>query len=345
VPRLVARGHEVTGMTRKAERRELLRGLGATPVVADALDAEAVARAVAEHEPEVVVHQLTDLAGRLGGRDLARTLAPTNRLRVEATDHLLAAARAIGARRFVAQSYVGSGVAFPAEGPAVRDESAPIDPHPLPSLRPAVEAIRHLEESVLGATWTEGVVLRYGSFYGPFTSFAPGGETFEAIRARKLPLVGDGAGVWSFVHIEDAAEATVLAVERGRRGVYHVVDDDPAPVAAWLPAAAAAWGAPSPLRVPRWVGRLLAGEAVVRMMIGARGAANAATQRELGWQPRRRSWREGFRELASPEPGSRGPGLRGQGLAEPGPHEPGRAGHLSSFPQPGPRQASLREPS
>jgi nucleoside-diphosphate-sugar epimerase len=291
VPRLVAGGHEVTGMTRSAGKGELVRELGALPVVADALDPDAVARAVAAAEPEVIVHQLTALSGSLDLRHFDRDFELTNRLRTEGTDHLLAAGRAVGVERFVAQSYAGW--PYARSGPSVKTEDDPLDPSPPEAMRRTHDAIRHLEEAVTGADWTEGIVLRYGGFYGPGTSIAPGGENVEMIRKRKFPVVGDGAGVWSFVHVADAAEATVAAVERGRRGIYNIVDDEPAPVAEWLPALAGELGAKPPRHVPRWLGRLLAGEAATVMMTEVRGASNAKAKRELGWAPRHRSWREG----------------------------------------------------
>jgi nucleoside-diphosphate-sugar epimerase len=293
VPRLVANGHEVVGTTRSDAKRELLVGMGATPVVVDALDPEAIAGAVAEARPNAIVHQLTALAESLDLRHFDRDFAATNRLRTEGTDHLLAAGRAIGVRRFVAQSYAGW--PFARSGGPVKTEDDPLDPTPVEAMRGTLEAIRHLEDAVTGADWTEGIVLRYGGFYGPGTSLAPDGEHVEQIRKRRFPVVGDGAGVWSFVQIEDAADATVAAVERGRRGIYNVVDDEPAPVAEWLPAVADALGAPSPRRVPRWLGRLLAGEAATVMMTEVRGASNAKAKRELGWQPKHPTWREGVR--------------------------------------------------
>jgi nucleoside-diphosphate-sugar epimerase len=297
VPRLVANGHEVVGTTRKASKRAALFELGATPVVLDALDPDAVAAAVAEAEPEVIVHQLTALAGSLDLRHFERDLAPTNRLRTEATDHLLAAGRAVGVSRFVAQSFAGW--PFARDGAAVKTEDDPLDPTPPEPMRTALQAIRYLEDAVTGARWTEGIVLRYGGFYGPGTSLDADGEHLDAIRSRKFPVVGNGAGVWSFVHIEDAADATAIAIERGRRGVYNIVDDEPAPVAEWLPAAAAALGAKPPRHVPRFVGRLVAGEAAVVMMTESRGASNAKAKRELGWTPRHPSWRDGFAEVAA----------------------------------------------
>jgi nucleoside-diphosphate-sugar epimerase len=297
VPRLVARGHEVTGMTRSSARGDAVAALGAVPVVADALDRDAVARAVAVARPEVIVHELTALAGALDLRHFDRGFALTNRLRMEGTDHLLAAGREAGVRRFVAQSYAGW--PFARTGGPVKTEEDPLDPAPVEGMRAALEAIRHLEAAVTGASWTEGVVLRYGGFYGPGTSLAAGGEHVAQIRARKFPVVGDGRGVWSFVHIEDAADATALAVERGRRGIYQIVDDEPAPVAEWLPAVAAAVGARPPRHVPRVLARLLAGEAATVMMTETRGASNAKAKRELGWVPAHPSWRGGFSEVAA----------------------------------------------
>jgi nucleoside-diphosphate-sugar epimerase len=297
VPRLVANRHDVAGITRSPSKQDALRALGARPIVADALDPDQVARAVAEAEPEVIVHELTALSGMGDMRHFDRDFALTNRLRTEGTDHLLAAGRAARVERFVAQSYAG----WPSArtGGPVKTEDDPLDPNPAESMRESFAAIRHLEEAVLGADWTEGVVLRYGGFYGPGTSLSADGEHLELIRRRKFPVVGDGAGVWSFVHIGDAADATVAAVEHGRRGVYNIVDDDPAPVAEWLPAAAAVAGAKPPRHVPRWLGRALAGEAAAVMMTEVRGASNEKAKRELGWQPAHSSWREGFAEAVA----------------------------------------------
>jgi nucleoside-diphosphate-sugar epimerase len=294
VPRLVARGHEVVGMTSSEAKQDLVRSLGARPVVADALEPDAVAKAVAEAEPNVIVNQLTALSGSLDMRKFEESFALTNRLRAEGTDHLLAAGRAVEIDRFVAQSYAGWPIAR--TGGPVKTEEDPLDPTPADAMRTTHDAIRHLEEAVTGATWTEGIVLRYGGFYGPGTSLSlnPEGEHVDLIRKRKFPIVGSGDGVWSFVHIEDAASATVAAIEHGKRGLYNVVDDEPAPVREWLPAAAATLGAREPMRLPRWLGRLTAGEAVVVMMNEVRGASNAKAKRELGWQPRYPSWRQGF---------------------------------------------------
>jgi nucleoside-diphosphate-sugar epimerase len=292
VPRLAADGHEVFGMTRSAANEALVRGLGATPLIADALDPDQVAGAVATAEPEAIVHELTGLSGSLDMRHFDRDFELTNRLRTEATDHLLSAGRAVGVRRFLAQSYAGW--PYARSGGAVKTERDPLDPAPVASMARTLAAIRRLEDTVTGADWVEGIVLRYGGFYGPGTSLAPDGEHAEAIRRRRFPVVGSGAGVWSFVHVEDAAAATVAALTRGEPGIYNVVDDEPAPVSEWLPAVAAGLDAKPPRQVPRWLGRLLAGEAAAVMMTEVRGASNAKAKRELGWQPAHPSWRQGL---------------------------------------------------
>ena len=291
VPRLVAAGHEVTGMTRSESKEAMVRKLGAVPVVADALDPDQVAEAVGQARPDVIVHELTAI-GALDMRHFDRDFALTNRLRSEGTDYLLSAGQAVGVRRFVAQSAVYG--FYARTGGAVKREEDPLDPSPPRETRGAIAAVRHLEEAVVGAQWTEGIVLRYGAFYGPGTSMAPGEEQFELVRRRKYPLVGDGGGVWSFIHIGDAAEATVAAVEHGSRGIYNIVDDDPAPVAEWLPALAQELGAKKPMRVPRFVGRLFAGEVGAVFMAEIRGASNAKAKRELQWRPAHPSWRQGF---------------------------------------------------
>jgi nucleoside-diphosphate-sugar epimerase len=296
LPRLVAAGHGVHGMTRSESKRALLSELGAVPVVADALDPDQVAEAVARAKPEVIVHELTAI-GPVNPRRLDRDFAQTNRLRTEGTDHLLSAGQAVGVRRFVAQGVAGYG-AYARTGGPVKSEDDPLESTPARAMRETAAALRHLEQAVLGAGWTEGIVLRYGVFYGPGTTLAPGEEQFELVRKRKFPLVGDAGGVWSFIHVADAADATVAAVERGSRGVYNVVDDDPAQVAEWLPALAEQLDAKKPMRVPRFVGRLFAGEAGVVMMTEARGASNAKAKRELGWRPAHPSWRQGFAAAA-----------------------------------------------
>ena len=292
VPRLVAAGHEVTGMTRSESKQRMIRELGAVPVVADALDRQQVADAVASARPEVIVHQLTAIPATLDLRHFDRDFGLTNRLRTEGMDHLLSAAQASGVGRFVAQSY--GAWPYARTGGPVKSEEDPLDSSPARTMRESLAAIRHLETAVLGADWTEGIVLRYGAFYGPATSMAPGTEQVELVRRRKFPLVGDGGGVWSFIHVADAADATVAAIDHGSRGVYNVVDDDPALVAEWLPALAQELGAKKPVRVPRFIGRLFAGEAGVVMMTEIRGASNAKAKRELAWHPAHTSWRQGF---------------------------------------------------
>jgi nucleoside-diphosphate-sugar epimerase len=279
-------------MTRSTSKQAMLYELGAVPVVADALDPDQVAEAVGRAKPDVIVHQLTAI-GAIDMRHFDRSFALTNRLRTEGTDYLLSAGQAVGVQRFVAQGIAAYG-AYARTGAPIKTEEDPLDPTPAREMRETMVAIRHLEEAVLGARWTEGIVLRYGVFYGPGTSLAPGKAQFELVRKRKFPLVGEGGGVWSFVHVADAAEATLAAVEHGSRGVYNVVDDDPAPVAEWLPALAQTLGAKKPMRVPRFVGRLFAGEAGVMMMTEIRGASNARARRELGWRPAHPSWRQGF---------------------------------------------------
>jgi nucleoside-diphosphate-sugar epimerase len=286
-------------MTRSASKQDLVRSLGARPVVADALDSDAVAQGVASAEPEVIVHQLTALSGKMSMRDARHpersfAFTMTNRLRTEATDHLLAAGRAVGARRFVAQSF--GAFRWARTGGPVQTEADPLDPNPPAALRAPLVGILHMERAVTTIEWGEGLALRYGGFYGPGTavSLDPDAVMAAPIRKRRFPIVGDGGGVWSHVHIEDAAAATAAAVEQGPPGVYYIVDDEPAPVREWLPVLASALGAKPPRRIPRWLGRLAAGEAATLMMTEARGASNAKAKRELGWQPRYASWRQGF---------------------------------------------------
>jgi nucleoside-diphosphate-sugar epimerase len=288
VPRLVAAGHEVHGMTRSEGKQALLSEMGAVPVVADALDPDQVAEAVATARPDVIVHQLTAIPAKLDMRHFERDFALTNRLRTEGTDHLLSAGQAVGVRKFVAQGNIAM---YARTGGALKTEDDPVDSSPAREMRTGLAAIRHLEEAVLGAQWTEGIVLRYGWFYGPGTSMTAGAELTEMVKQRKFPLVGGGGAVWSFIHVADAAEATVAAIERGSRGVYNVVDDDPAKVAEWLPELAQELGAKKPMRVPRFVGRLFAGEWGVVSMTELRGASNAKAKRELGWRPAHASWR------------------------------------------------------
>jgi 2-alkyl-3-oxoalkanoate reductase len=302
VPLLVENGHEVVGTTRSTEKVGSLRAGGAEPAVVDLLDPEPVTAALRSARPEVVVHEATALAATslTNMRKFDDEFALTNRLRIEGTDHLLAAARTVGAHRFVAQSFAGW--PYAREGGRAKSEDDQLDPSPPKAMRRTLAAIRHLEAVVVGAEGIEGVVLRYGGLYGPGTSLSTGeGDIYvDQIRKRRFPVVGGGGGLWSFVHIDDAASATLAAIERGTRGIYNIVDDEPAPVSEWLPALAAAVGAKPPRRVPAWLGRLLAGEVALAVMTEARGAANAKAKRELGWQPQYASWRQGFREGLAP---------------------------------------------
>lgn len=296
VERLLEAGHEVVGATRSEAGAAGLRDVGAGPVVLDVLDGDAVNDAVAAASPEVVIHQATAIS-KVNPRTLDRDFATTNRLRTQGTDNLLAAARSAGVPRMLAQSY--GGWPYAREGAAVKDEDARLDPNPPKEARETHAAIAHLEAVVAGAGGIEGVVLRYGAFYGPGTSLGPGGEQFEMVRKRRFPIAGSGDGVWSFVHVEDAAAATVAALKRGVPGIYNVCDDDPAPVREWLPLLAEVLGAKPPRRLPQWLGRLGAGELGLAMVNQIRGCSNAKARRELGWEPGHPSWREGFREVAA----------------------------------------------
>ncbi|HEY8468110.1 MAG TPA: NAD(P)-dependent oxidoreductase, partial [Longimicrobiales bacterium] len=287
VRQLIDRGHNVSAMTRSPAKRDFLRRLGAEAVVADGLDAGAVGEAVARAEPDAIIHQMTALSGPPDLRRFDRWFAATNALRTRGTEHLLAAAQAAGVRRVIAQSFTGWTNAR--EGGWVKSEDDPLDPHPAKAQRESLAAIRFLERAVVEAE-PGGIVLRYGVFYGPGAWEA----MVELVCQRKFPIIGSGDGVWSWIHVEDAAAATVAALERGRRGIYNITDDEPARVAMWLPYLAEIVGAKRPLRVPAWLGRLLAGEAAVQWMTEGRGAANAKAKRELGWQPKWPSWREGF---------------------------------------------------
>lgn len=293
VRQLVAAGHEVTGMTRSEDRAVEIRDAGAAAVVCDVFDAAALEAAVRAATPEVVIHELTALPARLDYKAKQDPLAPTNRVRTEGTRNLLAAAKAAGARRLIAQS-----VAFfyAPEGEWVKDEEAPLNLDAPGNFGTAAAALADLERQVSEAGGIEGVVLRYGWFYGPGTYFDRVGSQTEDALKRRLPIVGRGDGTFSFVQVEDAAAATVAAVERGAPGTYNVVDDEPAPMREWVPVFCAAVGAKKPFRVPVWLARLIAGSAAVASATQLRGASNAKAKRELGWQPRYPSWRESFRD-------------------------------------------------
>jgi nucleoside-diphosphate-sugar epimerase len=291
VPGLVAAGHEVTATTRSPGKVAQLREAGAEPVILDGLDREAVIAAVRAATPEVIVHEMTALADMRGLRHPDKVFAATNELRTRGTDNLLAAAARAGTRRVIAQSNTNM---VERSGAPVKTEEDPLDSRPIPSAARALAAINHVETTVPAAV-PEGIVLRYGNFYGPGASDV----LLEAVRKRQWPVIGGGTGIWSFIEITDAAAATLAAVGRGEPGIYNIVDSDPAPEAEWLPYLAQVAGAKPPLRVPAWLGRLLAGEFVVAQMTSARGSSNEKAAKELGWEPRYASWREGFRAWVS----------------------------------------------
>jgi 2-alkyl-3-oxoalkanoate reductase len=287
VPQLLEHGHEVIGSARSPDKAERLHTLGAESVVLDALDARAVREAIAAAQPDAIVHQATALTGISDLKHFDRTFAQTNRLRVEGTDNLLAAAREAGVGKFVAQSNANH--RYAREGGPVKSEDDPLDSDPPAAARESLAALDHLDRAVTGAG---GIALRYGIFYGD-----SGDGLVEAVRARKFPIVGDGAGVWSFIHLEDAAAATVLALEHDGPAVYNIVDDEPSPTREWLSELARIVGAKPPHRFPRLLGRLFAGEVPVVMATESRGASNAKAKGELGWAPRYPSWRQGFADL------------------------------------------------
>ena len=293
VPQLVERGHRVTATTTDPAKAELLTALGAEPHVVDGLDAGAVGESVAKAEPDAVVHQMSALSGGINPRTFDRSFALTNRLRTEGLDHLLAAARAVGVPHVVAQSYTGWPNAR--TGGWVKTEDDPLDPEPPRAQRASLAAIRHLEQAVTGVG---GTVLRYGGFYGDASD-----PMVAMVRKRQMPLVGGGTGHMSWVHLDDAATATRLALENGVRGTFNIVDDEPAPASEWLPYLAEAIGAKPPLRLPVWVARLAAGEVAVSMLTRTRGSSNERAKRALGWELRWPSWREGFRHGLATEAG------------------------------------------
>lgn len=280
IPMLIQAGHSVTGMTRSPGKAKELHAAGADSVIADALDLNVVMAVVKQADPEVVIHELTSIPPNLSFRKYEEEFAATNRLRTEGTDNLLAAACAVGARRFIAQSFGAWTFADPA--PKAFEKTQ--------------RAIRYLESTVPTTPGIEGVVLRYGAFYGPGSAIAEGSATVEGVRKRRFPIIGGGTGVWSFIHVDDAARATVEAVGHGAPGVYNVVDDDPATVSEWLPELALILGAPPPVQIPAWLGRLAIGEFGVVTMTEVQGGSNVRAKRELDWQPVYASWRDGFRK-------------------------------------------------
>jgi 2-alkyl-3-oxoalkanoate reductase len=292
VPKLVAAGHEVTGMTRSESKTEDVRRAGARAVVADVFDVDALGAAMEEARPEVIVHELTALPDRIDFRK-ADTYAATNRVRTEGTRNLIDAARTAGARRIVCQSIA---FAYRMDGEGLKTENDPLLSEAAGAFGSGVRALREMEAMVLGADGLDGLVLRYGFFYGPGTYYAADGTSTDDVRRRRMPIVGRGSGVFSFIHVDDAADATVAAVERGAPGVYNVTDDEPAPMREWVPVFAEAAGAKPPRRVPVWLARFVAGKDVSNFAVELRGASNEKAKRELGWEPAHPSWRSGFGE-------------------------------------------------
>jgi nucleoside-diphosphate-sugar epimerase len=296
VPPLVEAGHEVTAVTRSEKKLDKLYESGTEPILCDVFDAERLGSVVAEAEPDAVINQLTDLPQNLNPRKLKEYYAANNRVRRDGTSNLLSAALGAGVRRFLVQ---GSAYWYAPAGGPVKTEVAPLYLDAPPPIGPAVETIKEVEESVISADGIEGVVLRYGMFYGPGTWYAKDGDVGRRVRKRRYPMIGNGEGTYSFVHVDDAASATVAAFERARPGVYNVVDDDPATAAEWMPVYAEALGAKRPPRAPAFVAGLIVGRALVEWSLRLRGASNEKIKEELGWRPQYESWRRGFFEYAA----------------------------------------------
>ncbi|HET9775782.1 MAG TPA: NAD(P)-dependent oxidoreductase [Gemmatimonadaceae bacterium] len=292
LPLLLENKHEVVALTRSVIKATALEESGVSAVIADPLDKNALTAAVRRAEPEVIIHELTALSKAGNFRKLDEEFTLTNRFRTEVTDTLLAAARTIGTPRFIAQSYCGW--PYARTGGPVKTEEDPLDPKPPENFVRTLAAIRSLEDKIRSTTFLQGIALRYGNFYGPGTAIGKRGMVVEMIRKRRLPIIGGGGGVWSFIHILDAARATLAAMTRGAPGSYNIVDDEPAKVSTWLPVLAAAVGAKPPYKIPHWLGELLVGKNGVMMMTQIRGCSNAKAKKELGWAPVYPSWRIGF---------------------------------------------------
>jgi nucleoside-diphosphate-sugar epimerase len=294
VPTLVVKGYEVFALVRGPAKAKVIESMGAKPVSADALDKVELTAAIRKVAPEIIIHQLTALAHAGNFKKFDEEFALTNRFRSETTEIMLAAARLVGARRLIAQSYCGW--PFARDGGPIKSEEAPLDPSPPANFRQSLAAIRDLEEQILNATDLDALALRYGNFYGAGTAIANDGLLVDLVRQRKLPIVGAGTGIWSFIHVDDVAQATIAAISHGAPGIYNIVDDEPAPVSEWLPFLARVVGAKPPRKVPIWLGRLMIGAGGVSMMTQIRGGSNGKAKRELGWEPIYASWRRGFVE-------------------------------------------------
>lgn len=292
LPLLVENKYEVVALTRSADKATRLEDIGVAAVIADPFDKQQLTAAVRRAEPEVIIHQLTALASFDNFRRLDQEFALTNRFRTEVTDTLLAAARTIGTRRFIAQSYCGW--PYGRKGGPVRTEEDPLDPNPPKSFSKTFAAIRYQEDKLRSVSFLEALALRYGMFYGPGTAIGKGGAIYKMVKKRRFPIVGSGGGIWSFIHLMDAARATVAATSRGAAGIYNIADDEPAKVATWLPVLAKAIGARAPYRIPHWLGELTIGKVGVSMMTQVPGCSNAKAKRELSWTPIYPSWRIGF---------------------------------------------------
>src|SRR5215475_14352976 len=306
IPLLIENGYEVVALARTARKAEALKDMGAKVAIADALNKEELTAAIRRAEPEVIIHHLTALVGAGNFKKFDEEFALTNRFRTEVTDTMLAAARLVGSRRFIAQSFCGW--PFAREGGPVKTEDDPLDPNPPAKFSKTLAAIQHLEGAVRKAVGVEALALRFGLFYGPGTAISNDGLIVELVRKRRMPIIGGGGGIWSFTHINDVARATVAAISRGAPGIYNVVDDEPAPVSTWLPALAEAVGAKPPRHVPVWLGKLVIGEGGVSMMTRIRGGSNARAKREFGWRPIYPSWRRGFVEGLGQDPARRAHG-------------------------------------
>jgi nucleoside-diphosphate-sugar epimerase len=292
LPLLLENKHEVVALTHSVIKAPKLEDSGVAAIIVDPLDKQKVTAAIRREEPEVIIHELSALTGVGNFRKLDEEFALTNRFRTEVTDTLLAAARTIGTRRFIAQSYCGW--PYAKKGGPVKTEEDPLDPKPPESFTKSLAAIRYLEEKIRSTTFLEAFALRYGWFYGPGTAIGKGGDVYKMVRKRRLPIVGGGGGIWSFIHILDAARATVAAITRGAPGIYNIVDDEPAKVATWLPALAKAIEGKPPYKIPHWMGEVMIGKAGVSIMTQVRGCSNAKAKRELKWAPVYPSWRIGF---------------------------------------------------
>jgi len=293
LPRLLEEGHDLVALVRSPGKAKALEDIGAKTTLADPLDKEALTAAIRAAEPEVIIHELTALANVTDLKNFDRQFSLTNRFRTEVTDTMINAARELGTRRFIVQSYCGW--PYAREGEAVKTEEDALDPNPPASFRESLAAIRHIEDTARTSVQPDTLALRYGMLYGPGTAFSKGGPIVEFIRKHKMPIVGDGGGIWSFIHVHDAALATAHAVSRGTPGIYNIVDDEPAPVSIWLPYLADLLNAKPPRKVPVWLAKLMIGDSV-SMMTEIRGGSNAKAKRELGWRPIYSSWRRGFAE-------------------------------------------------